>query len=258
MSEQAKNQNINFITTQWSMILDDTKTHSSASSRALEILCHQYYQPILAFIRHRHRDHQEAEDLCQSFFTFLIEKRIYRAATPNNGRFRTFLLTSVKNFLKNHYRDSSRQKRAGGKEHLSLDDHDNQEILSDDSLANQSDDSLYDREWADAVFDHVWASLKQKYEDDGNALRFPLLRQTLAPKDEAIPYKELAEKLGLTPEGTRSAVFRFRQEFREVFQETVSRVVENPADVDDEIKHLISAYSQPKHYLFRSSDNLSI
>ena len=233
--------NPQFETTQWTQLLKSHQTLSERADNALTILCESYRSPVYAFILRKKGNPAEAEDLTQSFFASLIEKKSYRHADRQRGKFRTFLLASVKNFLHNHHRNQTNQKRGGSLEHVSLDS----PALADISDDSQSPcDSYFDQEWAVSIFDGVWKLLQNEYTQAGQADRFHLLRGTLTQSGQAIPYEELAAQLDITPNGVKSATFRMRRRFRDLFRATVAQVVENPADVDGEIRYLMNILIQ--------------
>ena len=233
-----------FLTTPWTLILgsNDTGKASERPTRALIKLCENYRYPVYAFIRQRCGNADRARDLCQGFFAFLIEKKIYRNASPERGKFRTFLLTSVKNYLTNEHRDANAQKRGGAAEHLSI-DAEEAEAQFGAELSEATPEALFDREWANAVFDRVWSMLQAEYDEINQADRFEALRSSLMEPEDSLPYVELASQLGLSEGGVKSAVFRLRGRFRELFRRTVAQLVENPNAVDEEIAYLMKVIS---------------
>ncbi|MFT4637750.1 MAG: RNA polymerase sigma factor (sigma-70 family) [Verrucomicrobiales bacterium] len=235
MGEHLKTQ---FPTTQWTQILGSDEGSSDQPAKALVRLCENYRYPVFAFIRKSCRNAEEAHDLTQGFFAFLIEKQIYRSADPERGRFRTFLLASVKNYLSNEHRKANRQKRGGGACHISID------IASAEAqyvseFSDVTPDMLYDRKWANAVFDHVWQILESEYEQIHQLEKFEMLSSSLMAPEESLPNAELASKLGLSEAGFKSAVHRMRSRFRKLFRATVAQLVENPNAVDEEIRYLM-------------------
>jgi len=239
MAEHLESQ---FLTTPWTLILG-SKGQSVAGadqpSQTQVRLCENYRYPVYAFIRKRCGDAEKARDLSQEFFAMVIEKKIYRKADPDRGRFRTFLLASVKNFLNDSYHAANRLKRGGGKVHVSIDLMEAEQHYQLASFGGNNAEQLFDREWAVAVFDRTWNALREEYHRVGQLDRFEALRANLMVEDEAIPYAGIAAKLGMEIAGVKSAAFRLRGRFREIFREVVAQIVENPGAVDDEISYLI-------------------
>jgi len=233
-----KHRDIDFMTTHWTRILGSQQTISDTASDALNLLCTHYRQPIYHFILRRVESPEEAEDLTQSFFAGLIEKKHYRSADPNRGKFRTFLLSAVKNFLLSQVRNANVQKRGGRYEHISIETTEAPDL---EDHANAFSDSDFDQQWAIAIFDSVWKELEVEYKHMNQGDRYQILRKTLTLPEQGIPYADLAEHLQITVSGVKSAVFRLRSRFRERFRAAVAQVVENPAEIDEEIRYLMMA-----------------
>lgn len=241
MNEHLKTQ---FLTTQWTLIPGADGTASEDPGEVLIRFCEDYRYPVYAFIRKQCGNAEEARDLTQGFFAFLIEKKIYRRATPERGRFRTFLLAAVKNYLLNVHRDANCQKRGGGKFHLSIDAKE-AEAQCANVPSNLTPDLLYDRKWANAVFDRVWQLLESEYEKIHQHDRFEALRPSWMSAEDSMPYAELGTLLGLSEGGVKTAVLRLRSRFTKLFRVTVAQLVENPNTVDDEIRYLIQVMASP-------------
>ena len=239
MPEHLESQ---FLSTPWTLILgsiDQTSPDSDKPSPAQVRLCENYRYPVYAFIRKRYGDAEKARDLTQQFFAMMIEKKIYRKADPDRGRFRTFLLASVKNFLNNEIDAANTLKRGGKQVHISIDLLEAEQHYQLASYGTNSAERLFDREWAVAVFDRTWCQLREEFVAAGQVDRFDALRANLMEEESAIPYAEIAAQLGLEIAGVKSAAFRLRARFREIFREIVAQLVENPNAVDDEISYLI-------------------
>ena len=240
MEEHLKTQ---FLTTQWTQILGEAGESSDQPATVLVKLCENYRYPVYAFIRKSCGNAEEARDLTQGFFEFLIEKKIYQKANPERGRFRTFLLASVKNYLSNQRRDASRLKRDGEYDHIPID----AEAQYANEPGHLSPDLLYDRKWANAIFDRVWQLLESEYDQIHQRERFEILRSSWMAPEEALPYSELGTLLGLSEGGVKSAVFRMRSRFRKLFRASVAQLVENPNAVDDEIHYLMQVMGTTDH-----------
>lgn len=233
-----------FATTHWSVVLAAVDSKAPEFSQALETLCVTYWYPLYAFIRHNGHGPEDARDLTQGFFEFLLKKRLHQVASADRGRFRTFLLASVKNYLMNKHRESSRQKRGGGVVHLPLEVEEAEERYEQEGIAGSGQpDVIYDREWAAALLDKVLDRLRDEYEADGLLDRFEVLSATFVDRENARRYRELAEQLHMSESGVKSAAFRLRRRFRELFRQEVGALVENPLDLDAEVQHLMNSLS---------------
>lgn len=235
--------NAEFLTTRWTQILgtEDGTSRTATQSSGLIHLCESYHFPVYAFIKNRCGDREQARDLTQGFFEELVEKQIHRQANPDRGRFRTFLLGAVKNFLRKDYRDAHCLKRGGGKLHVSLDKSARDEPGELLQASEITPDALFDHEWAVAVFDRVWNALEMEYEHLNQSMRFQALRPCLTEPDPGVSYAELAKQLGTTEDAIKAAVYRMKGRFRQLFRASVAQIVEDPTMVDDEIRYLIEA-----------------
>ena len=230
-----------FLTTQWTQILGNNRDDAATREKALVLLCETYHYPVYAFIRNRCGDSEKARDLTQGFFEFLITKEVHRSADRERGRFRTFLLAAVKNFLQKDFRDANTLKRGGNERTVSIDLIEVENHYQAELSTCEPPDSVFDHQWAVTVFDQVWATLKDEYLQVGQADRFKALGSYLTNPADCPPFSELATQLNTTEGAIKAAVFRLKGRFRDLFRLAVSQIVDNPADVDQEIRYLIEA-----------------
>ena len=231
----------NFLTTRWTHILESDKSGDESASGALVQLCENYYFPVYCFVKNRCGDAEKARDLTQGFFEVLIETKFYGNADPERGRFRTFLLAAVKNYLIKQHRDSTRKKRGGGACHVSIDFEEAEKSYRSELVAKIPGDELFDHNWAVTIFDRVWEMLRSEYEQAGHLNRFEILRPALTDAGFKVPYAKLATQLDLSENGVKTVVFRMRSRFRELFRATVGQLLDNPGEIDEEIQYLIQA-----------------
>ncbi len=242
MSDHLQSQ---FLTTRWTLILNDGHG-SSSTTDALATLCETYHTPVYVFIRNRCGNDDDAQDLTQGFFETLIEKRWYQKARPERGRFRAFLLTAVKNYLINAHRQATTCKRGGEMVRTMLENFEAGERADQDQalLTHHPPDAVFDREWAAVIFKRTWSLLRAEYENMGQLDRFKALRATIVNPGAPFPYDEVASQLALSESGAKSAAFRLKTRFRELFRAIVAEVVDHPDEVNQEIEYLIQAMSQ--------------
>ena len=229
-----------FATTRWTLVLAASADPASAQARdALAILCETYWHPVYAFIRRTGRSSEDARDLTQAFFTRVLEKHYFKDAKRERGRFRAFLLTSVRNFLANEYDKRSALKRGGGQPVAPLEfDDDEGRRQAHEPVDTLTPDQIYERNWALAVIADAMARLASAQAGSGRREIFRHLKPFLTG-DEPSSYAELSRTLH-TAEGTlRVAVYRLRQQYGECLREAISQTVETPAEVDDELRHLL-------------------
>ena len=239
----ADDRDARFLTTQWTRILGPEDNSTDSGSDALILLCETYHYPVYAFIRNRCGDPEKARDLSQGFFEFLIEKKLYRSADRERGRFRTFLLAAVKNYLNKDFRDANTQKRGGSEQTVSIDMIEMENHYQSGLSTIVPPDTFFDHEWAVTVFDQVWETLENEYRQMDQGERFNSLRSYLTNPADCPPFSELAAQLNTTEGAIKAAVFRLKRRFRDLFRLAVSQIVDNPADVDEEIRYLIEASS---------------
>ena len=220
-----------FPTTRLSLILAAAGAPGAQSQDALAALCRMYWQPLYAFVRRRGHTADEAQDLTQSFIARLLEKNSLRDFRHERGRFRAFLLGSLKNFLANQRDWARAQKRGGGLPELPLD-------AARDDL---TPDKVFEKQWALGLLQRVLALLREESVRAGKGDQFDRLKGYLTGDGEGVRYRQLAQELGLSEGAVKVAVHRLRQRFHEALREEVSLTVTRPEEIGDEIRHLIQA-----------------
>jgi len=204
----------------------------------MEALCRQYWPPLYAYVRHRGHAEHDALDLTQAFFARLLEKDWLAAAERERGRFRTFLLMALKRFLANEWDRSQARKRGGAATIVSLDGADQISIPDANSMTAES---LFERRWALTLLESVMHRLREEHAAAGRLMEYEQLKACLTAERGSIDYDTLAASLGIQPASARSRVYRLRKRFREVFRDEVAGTVADPADVDDEVRAVITA-----------------
>src|SRR5215469_11962676 len=234
-----------FASTRWTVVRQaaDSQTASQHALSALSELCQIYWRPVYVFLRRQGIPEHDAQDLTQGFFAELIDSRAYTRADPTKGRFRSFLLGTLKHFVA-HTRDHDRaQKRGGGSTPVQLDEAALSEAETYASRCKEcSADCVFDREWAASVARQALDRVEQEYELGGKAALFEALKFRLtAGEAAAIPYEELANRLGRTAAHLRVEVTRLRSRYRAILREEVRGTVVDSTDVDEELRYLRQA-----------------
>lgn len=178
----------------------------------------------------------------QGFFAQLLEKDYIKAADRARGRFRSFLLTSLKNYAANEWDRQAAIKRGGEATTLSLDFQDAEGRYTVDPADESTPEQEFDRGWAMAQIEHVLQRMRKDAGDGEAEKRFELLHGFLTGSADDVSYKEVAEQLDMTEGAVKVAVHRLRRRFGTVLREEVARTLADPADVDDEIRHLFAAF----------------
>jgi RNA polymerase sigma factor (sigma-70 family) len=230
-----------FVTTRWSVVVSAQGKDSPAAARALEQLCRAYWYPLYAHVRRAGHTPADAEDLTQAFFARLLEKDWLGMADRERGRFRSFLLGSLKHFLANEWDKARARKRGGHLQVVSLDAPAGEERFRQEPMAQGSPDREFDRRWALALLDTVLARLEQDYAQAGKAVAFQHLKSALSGGRSDVPYARLSEALGMSEGAVRVAVHRLRQRYREVLREEIAQTVATATEVEDELRQLFAA-----------------
>jgi len=234
-----------FTRTHWSIVLAAAADSSPSGCAALEKLCSAYWYPLYAYVRRNGRSPHDAQDLVQEFFARLLERKYLRQADQNRGRFRTFLLTSLKNLLINEWKKSNREKRGGGQRIVSLDDTDAAETrFIAEGKSSRTPDCEYDRNWAVAILSRVLERLQGEFLEDGKSKIFEELRTFLVGDENTAPYAEISERLGMSEGNLKVTVHRLRRRYREILREEVSPTVHDAGQIDEEIRALRAALSK--------------
>jgi len=230
---------IAFTTTHWSVVIE-AQGQSPAAQEALEKLCRTYWRPVYGFIRRQGARQEEAEDLTQSFFSLLLERRDFDAVRKEKGRLRSYLLTSLKHFLISERRRAMTAKRGRAQELIPLEELSARERSEMEPTDSLTADRIYERRWALILMEQVLRRLKDEYCTAGNAALFDSLKQLLPDEPGAPSRAEIASQLGMTDNSLRQALHRFRQRYQLLLREEISHTVAVASDVEDELRHLIS------------------
>jgi RNA polymerase sigma-70 factor (ECF subfamily) len=227
-----------FVTTRWTVVLSAGRKSSPLSDRALGELCQTYWYPLYAYVRRQGHTKEDAEDLVQAFFARFLEKNYLEGLSAERGRFRAFLLASLKHFLANEWDKAQRQKRGGGVTHLSLDWQSADERFQLDPPDPSSPDKAFDREWALALLERVIARLRAECVADGKEQLFEQAKGYLMVGEKTIPYGEAAQNLKWEEGAVRVAVHRLRKRYRELLREEIAQTLDDPTRVAEELNSL--------------------
>jgi RNA polymerase sigma factor (sigma-70 family) len=227
-----------FVTTRWTVVLSAGHKSSPQSDRALAELCKTYWYPLYAYVRRQPHTKEDAEDLVQAFFVRFLEKNYLEGLAAERGRFRAFLLASLKHFLANEWDKTQRQKRGGGALHLSLDWQSAEARYHLNPADPMSPDRAYDREWAMALLERVVTRLHDECAADGKVRLFEEAKGFLMVGESAARYDEVAQRLEADEGAVRVAVHRLRKRYRKLLREEIAQTLADPAQVADELRSL--------------------
>jgi RNA polymerase sigma-70 factor (ECF subfamily) len=227
-----------FNTTHWSVVLAATDLTATDAQAALTRLCQTYWYPLYCCVRRHGYSPEDAQDLTQAFFAKLLSRNQIALADPERGRFRTFLLRSLENFLRTQHRDQTAQKRGGGSDLLSLELQSAEGRYETEPADNLSPSLLFERQWAGTLLETVLAGLRKEFSGSGRQELFNALEPHLWGDDTSTPYARIAEALGMTLVAVRVTVHRLRQRFHELLRSEISNTVETLNEVEDELRYL--------------------
>ena len=209
----------------------------------MEKLCRSYWPPLYAYVRRRGFDEQAAQDLTQGFFARLLEKNYLAQAERDQGRFRSFLLASLKHFLSDEWDKARAQKRGGGQTPVSLDDPAREDRPHLEPADVMDAEKIFERQWALTLLEQARSRLADEYAQAGQSPLYARLRAVEAGDPDAPSYAQTAAELGLSENAVKSQAFRMRKRYRELVREQVAQTVGHPAEIDGEIRHLIAVIS---------------
>ena len=227
-----------FQDTRWSLVV--SAAHGGDASRAaLEWLCTAYWYPLYAYVRRKGHDVESARDLTQGFFASLLEPGALRGVHPERGKFRAFLLASMNHFLANEFNRATAFKRRTDDPAFQVDLDEIERNYGLEPVANLGPDDLYESRWARTVLDRALRRLRQEYESTDRGELFRRLGGYLTGDEPSSD--RLAEELDMEPGAIRVAVHRLRRRLGAILRDEVAQTISNPADVDDEVRHLLKA-----------------
>jgi RNA polymerase sigma factor (sigma-70 family) len=235
----TENGAVAFATTHWSVVLT-AQGESPAAQEALEKLCRIYWWPLYGFVRRNGYTPEEAQDLTQGFFALLLERRDLDAVRREKGRLRSYLLTSLKNFLGKARRRELTMKRGEGRPLVPLEELLERERADLEPANTLSADRIYERRWALTLLEQVLARLGEEYRVAGNARLFEHLKQKLTEESDRPSQAEIAQELSMSENAVKQAFHRLRHRYRLLLREEIAHTVALPSDVEDELRHFIA------------------
>ena len=226
-----------FTTTHWSVVLE-AQGESPAAQEALEKFCRTYWRPIYSFVRRQRARTEDAEDLTQGFFALLLERKDLNTVRKEKGRLRSYLLTSVKNFLAYESRHAMAAKRGKGQRLIPLDEIRERECIDVERSDRLTADQIYERRWAFTVLEQVMTRLRDEYRSAGNVRFFEQVKKMHEPDRPS--QAQVASEFDMTENAVKQAFYRFRQRYQMLLREEIAHTVATPSDIEDELCYLIA------------------
>jgi RNA polymerase sigma factor (sigma-70 family) len=240
-----------FDRTRWSVVLAAVQSQAPGAPQALAELCARDWRPLYAFARRRGHPPEDAQDLVQGFFEHLIARRGLATVDRSKGRFRSFLLASLQNFMAAEGRRARAQKRGGRVELIRLDGLDWAEAearLGLEPADRLTPETLYDAQWALLLLRRATERLAQEQGEADKAKAFQTLKGFLGGEQGGgrgpPSYEQAARALGLGVPAVTTLIHRLRQRHGQLVREEVARTVLDPAEVEAELHGLCEALVQ--------------
>ena len=232
-----------FPTTHWSVVLAAGRERSPQGDAALETLARAYWYPIYAFLRREGYAAAEAQDLTQAFFARLLEKNYPAQADREKGRFRSFLLLTLRHFLSDTREHSAALKRGGGCVVVSL------EGVSEGRYRAEPADmdtpeTLFERRWADTILARAKTRLAEEYVASGKAAVYQVLQAFAPGEQRSLSYLQAAQDLATSESAVKTLIHRMRKRHQQLVRDEIAQTVANASDVDDELRYLIAVLSR--------------
>ena len=228
-----------FNTTHWTIVLAcGDEVDSARAQQALASLFQTYWYPLYAYVRRRGYDEHDAKDLVQSFCLHLQEKHALAKADRQRGKFRTFLLSSLQNFLGHEYERSRAQKRGGGQELIRLDAEEADARYRLEPSHSATPETIFEKRWAHALLEQTVSDLRADFVRRGKERLFEGLSSFLTSDLRENSYQAAANQMGLPLSAIKTNVHRLRRDYGAKLREEIARTVSSPDEVDDELLHL--------------------
>src|SRR5262252_301698 len=227
-----------FPTTRWTLVVAAGAPQRKEAQSAMVSLCENYWYPLYAYLRRRGYPADEAQDLTQEFFIRVLEGRYLDRADPQKGRFRSFILTSLKFFVADE-EDRQRARKRGGGAIVPLEFSSGEERYQREPAHDETPERIFERRWALSVLDRVVEKLRAEFVHHGRPEHFERLKVFLLGSSEA-PYASLAREMNTSEGALKVAIHRLRKRYRELFRREIADTVVDPADVEPELRHLAS------------------
>jgi RNA polymerase sigma factor (sigma-70 family) len=228
-----------FPTTRWTLVIAAGDPGRKDARSALVVLCENYWYPLYAYLRRRGYSADPAQDLTQEFFTRVLQGRYLDRADPEKGRFRSFLLTSLKFFVGDE-RDRQRARKRGGGQLVSLEFLSGEARYQREPAHDETPERIFERRWALSVLDRVLKQLRDEFVEHGRPEHFERLKVCLLGQSD-VSYAALAREMNTSEGALKVAIHRLRKRYRELFRKEIADTVADPAEVESELRYLAAA-----------------
>jgi RNA polymerase sigma-70 factor (ECF subfamily) len=231
-----------FPTTRWTLVVAAGDPQRKEARSALVDLCENYWYPLYAYLRRRGYPADQAQDLTQDFFMRVLEGRYLDRADPEKGRFRSFLLTSLKFFVADEKDREHAHKRGGGMV-VPLEFSSGEERYQREPAHNETPERIFERRWALSMLDRVVERVRNEFVQHGRPEHFERLKMFLLGQSDA-PYAALAREMNTSEGALKVAIHRLRKRYRELFRQEIADTVADPTEVESEPRYLAAVLTR--------------
>jgi RNA polymerase sigma-70 factor (ECF subfamily) len=227
---------MDFPATNWTILASATLNGDEAGRKAMNELCSKYWEPVAQVIQARGAPSERVDDLTQDFFLQILDRRFFQRAERGKGKFRSFMLASLRHFLADDAKSQARQKRGGHLQKISLED---------EEVTMEREELQFDRNWAQMIFRQTLKKTKEAVSKNRSEEQWNFLSAFLPGSNRgAVPYEELSQVLNLSEGGAKKEIYRLRATFREALREQVGLTVSAPHEIDEELAHLRATFEK--------------
>lgn len=232
--------NPSFPTTRWSLVIQIRDGDPDQVSDALDEICEHYWYPVYAFLRRRGNPPQNAEDLTQDLFQRLVSSESLKTADPEKGRLRNYLIANLKQVASRASRKRMAQKRGGDAPVVPIEGGEGERRYALEDEGQCDAETLFDRAWANGVYDLAKAALREAYEKRDRGALLEALEPHISWNETDGDYAEIAGRLGITESAVRVHVFRMRRRLRKNLEDEILKTLSDPDDLEDELRYLLT------------------
>jgi RNA polymerase sigma-70 factor (ECF subfamily) len=225
-----------FPTTRWTLVVAAGDPQRKEARSALVFLCEHYWYPLYAYLRRSGYPTDQAQDLTQEFFLRVLEGRYLDRADPEKGRFRSFILTSLKFFAADE-RDRRHARKRGGGVLAPLELSSGEERYQREPAHDETPERIFERRWALSMLDRVVERLRNEFVHHGRPEHFEQLKMFLLAQADT-PYAALAREMNTSEGALKVAIHRLRKRYRELFRQEIADTVADPVEVESELRYL--------------------
>lgn len=224
-----------FPVTSWGLILGLQGDRTTERKPALDNLCRRYWKPVFHFVRRAwSKSAEDAGDLTQAFFLWVLEGEALKRFEPDRGGFRTYLKMLLRGFSSNQHQALAALKRGGGQRILSLDEGEEQlkDFLPDARVTTP--EQAFDCSWRNEILERTVERTRRWFEDSNRGLQFRVFEEYDLLPAEKPTYAQLAERLGITESAVRNHLFEVRERLRTEIRAELSQTVADFEQLEEE------------------------